>query len=85
MGLNAQPGIPDREGVTHQTAFVGAGIRKSRRLDQVPSRLRLLPVLLRDHLHPELVLLHTSTRRFATAALGIEVIILLAAISQENL
>ncbi len=78
--LNAQPGIPDREGVTHETAFVGAGMRKSTRLDYVPSRLSLLPVLLRDHLRPDLVLLHTSTPRFDTVSLGIEVNILPAAI-----
>jgi acyl-CoA hydrolase len=79
--LNAQPGIPDREGVTHETAFVGAGMRKSSRLDYVPSRLSLLPVLLRDHLRPDVVLLHTTTPRFDTVSLGIEVNILPAAIA----
>ena len=78
--LNAQPGIPDREGVTHESAFIGAGMRKSSRLDYVPSRLSLLPVLLRDHLRPDVVLLHTTTPRFDTVSLGIEVNILPAAI-----
>ena len=37
--LNAPPGIPDREGVTPETSFVGPGMRKSPRLSYVPSRL----------------------------------------------
>ena len=41
--LNAQPGIPDRPGVVHETSFVGPGMRTSRDLSYVPSRLSLLP------------------------------------------
>lgn len=78
--LNAQKGIPDREGVTYETAFVGPGMRNSPRLDYVPSRLSLLPVLVRDHLIPDIVLIHTSERRFDTVSLGTEVNILPAAI-----
>jgi len=78
--LNAQPGIPDRPGVTYETAFVGAGMRGSERLNYVPSRLSLLPVMLRDHLVPDVVLIHTSEPRFDTVSLGIEVNILPAAI-----
>ena len=78
--LNAQIGIPDREGVKYETAFVGPGMRNSPRLDYVPSRLSLLPVLIRDHLIPDIVLLHTSQRRFGTVSLGTEVNILPAAI-----
>jgi acyl-CoA hydrolase len=78
--LNAQLGIPNREGVKFETAFVGPGMRNSPRLDYVPSRLSLLPVLIRDHLIPDVVLLHTSERRFDTVSLGTEVNILPAAI-----
>ena len=78
--LNAQPGIPNRPGVTHETAFVGAGMRGSDRLNYIPSRLSLLPVMLRDHLVPDVVLIHTSSLRFDTVSLGIEVNILPAAI-----
>jgi acyl-CoA hydrolase len=78
--LNAQIGIPDREGVTYESAFVGPGMRKSPRLNYVPSRLSLLPVLIRDHLIPDIVLIHTSARRFDTVSLGTEVNILPAAI-----
>ena len=28
--LNAPPGVPDREGVTHETSFVGPGMRRAR-------------------------------------------------------
>lgn len=78
--LNAQPGIPDREGVTFETAFVGAGMRRSPRLEYIPSRLSLVPVLFRDHYTPDLVLLHTSPQRNDTVSLGTEVNILPAAI-----
>jgi len=78
--LNAQHGIPNRPGVTYESAFVGPGMRNSERLKYVPSRLSLLPILIRDHLIPDVVLLHTSSRRFDTVSLGTEVNILPAAI-----
>ncbi|MEO0025115.1 MAG: hypothetical protein RL196_1556 [Actinomycetota bacterium] len=78
--LNAQPGIPDREGVTYESAFVGAGMRRHPRLNYVPCRLSLVPVLFRDHYAPDVVLLHTSTQRHDTVSLGTEVNILPAAI-----
>lgn len=78
--LNAQVGIPDREGVTYETAFVGAGMRRHPRLSYIPSRLSLLPVLYRDHYRPDVVLLHASPPRFDTVSLGTEVNILPAAI-----
>ena len=78
--LNAQKGIPDREGVHYESAFLGPGMRNHPRLNYVPSRLSLLPVLVRDHLVPDLVLLHTSQPRFDTVSLGTEVNILPAAI-----
>ncbi len=43
--LNAQPGIPDREGVTYETAFVGPGMREHERLVYIPARLSLVPEL----------------------------------------
>jgi len=82
--LNAQRGIPDRPGVTYETAFVGVGMRGSQRLNYVPSRLSLLPVMLRDELAPDVVLIHTSEPRFDTVSLGIEVNILPAAIESAR-
>lgn len=82
--LNAQPGIPDRPGVSYETAFVGLGMRGSERLNYIPSRLSLLPVMLRDELAPDVVLLHTSEPRFDTVSLGIEVNILPAAIESAR-
>ncbi len=82
--LNAQPGIPDRPGVRYETAFVGLGMRGSERLNYIPSRLSLLPVMLRDELAPDVVLLHTSEPRFDTVSLGIEVNILPAAIESAR-
>ncbi|MEY4366833.1 MAG: hypothetical protein RLZ28_248 [Actinomycetota bacterium] len=78
--LNAQPGIPDREGVTYESAFVGAGMRLHPRLNYVPCRLSLVPVLFRDHFAPDVVLLHTSTVRTGKVSLGTEVNVLPAAI-----
>ncbi|MSW81490.1 MAG: 4-hydroxybutyrate CoA-transferase, partial [Actinobacteria bacterium] len=82
--LNARKGIPDRQGVTYETAFVGPGMRGSARLDYVPCRLSLVPVLFRDSLRPDVVLLHASSRRFDTVSLGTEVNILPAAIESAR-
>ncbi len=78
--LNANPGIPDREGVTYETTFVGAGMRDHVRLVYIPARLSLVPELFRDHYKPDVVLLHTSTQRFDTVSLETEVNILPSAI-----
>ena len=78
--LNAQDGIPDREGVTLETCFVGPGMRHSPRLTYVPCRLSLVPVLFRRQLRPDAVLLHASAPRHDTVSLGIEVNVLPAAI-----
>jgi acyl-CoA hydrolase len=78
--LNAQPGIPDREGITYESAFVGIGMRRHPRLEYIPSRLSLLPVIIRDYARPDAVFIHTSERRHDTVSLGTEVNILPAAI-----
>src|SRR4051794_41563941 len=58
--LNAWQGVPIREGVVHETSFVGAGMRRSQALAYVPSRLSMVPDLWRQALPPDLVVLHTS-------------------------
>jgi acyl-CoA hydrolase len=78
--LNAPAGIPHREGVSYESAFIGPGMRNSKRLTYVPCRLSLLPVLIMSHLKPDIVLIHTSLPRFDTISLGTEVNILPAAI-----
>ncbi len=78
--LNAQNGIPDREGITYETAFVGHGMRRHPRLQYIPSRLSLLPVVIRDYARPDAVFIQTSERRHDTVSLGTEVNILPAAI-----
>jgi acyl-CoA hydrolase len=78
--LNAPRGIPDRAGVTYETSFVGAGMRDHPRLAYVPSRLSLVPALLRDHLAPDVVLVHTTEPSAGSVSLGVEVNILPAAI-----
>lgn len=78
--LNAQAGLPKRDGVTYETAFVGPGMRHEPNLVYVPCRLSLVPVLFRDHYRPDVVLLHTSARRHDTVSLGTEVNIMPAAI-----
>ena len=80
--LNAQPGIPTREGVLHETSFVGPGMRDSDSLRYVPSRLSLLPQLFRSSLPPDAVLIHTSTPHHGTVSLGTEVNVLPAAIEE---
>jgi len=78
--LNAQPGVPDREGVDLETCFVGVGMRSSPRLHYIPSRLSLVPTLFESRNPPDVVLLHTSVPRDGSVSLGTEVNVLPAAI-----
>ena len=78
--LNAPPGIPDREGVTAETCFVGAGMRRHSTLSYVPSRLSLVPVLLQRRIPPDVVIVHCAPPRDGQLSLGIEVNVLPAAI-----
>ena len=78
--LNAHPGIPDREGIDYESAFVGPAMRRHPRLHYIPSRLSMVPILFRDHYRPDIVFLHTSQKRYDTVSLGVEVNILPAAI-----
>jgi acyl-CoA hydrolase len=80
FALNAQEGIPDRDGVVLESAFAGPGMRRSERLRYFPCRLSLVPNLLTETLPPDVVLLHTSVPVDGTVSLGIEVNILPAAI-----
>src|SRR5579875_3447863 len=61
--LNAQPGIPVREGVRHETPFVGPGMRALPNLGFLPARLSLVPRLLAATHVPDLVLLHVAAPR----------------------
>jgi acyl-CoA hydrolase len=78
--LNAQDGLPDREGVLLETPFVGPGMRGRAGLRYFPSRLSLVPQLLRQSLPPDVVLVHTSVPVDGVVSLGTEVNILPAAI-----
>jgi acyl-CoA hydrolase len=78
--LNAQPGMPDRDGVTLESPFVGAGMRGRERLRYFPGRLSLVPVMLAGALPPDVVLVQTSAPAGGTVSLGTEVNILPAAI-----
>jgi acyl-CoA hydrolase len=82
--LNAPHGIPSREGVVHETSFVGVGMRHSPRLAYVPSRLSMVPALWRTSLPPDLVVLHTSPPRGRRVSLGVEVDVLPAAVEQAR-
>jgi acyl-CoA hydrolase len=78
--LNGQPGLPERDGVTLETSFVGPGMRRSPRLSYVPSRLSLVPRLFEAAQPPDAVLLHTTPPRDGVVSLGIEVNVLPAAL-----
>jgi acyl-CoA hydrolase len=78
--LNAPAGVPDRDGVTLESSFVGAGMRRSPRLSYVPSRLSMVPKLFDTRLPPDAVLLHTTPPRGGQVSLGVEVNVLPAAI-----
>ncbi|WP_141842054.1 acetyl-CoA hydrolase/transferase family protein [Humibacillus xanthopallidus] len=78
--LNAPRGIPDREGVTAETCFVGPGMRHHPQLHYVPSRLSLVPLLFARTLVPDVVLVHCTPPQGGHVSLGLEVNILPAAI-----
>jgi acyl-CoA hydrolase len=78
--LNAQAGMPDRDGVLLESPFVGPGMRGRAGLRYFPSRLSLVPHLLKDALPPDIVLIQTSMPVAGTVSLGIEVNILPAAV-----
>ena len=80
FALNAQRGVPDRDGVILESPFVGPGMRGTEGLRYFPCRLSLVPNLIREELRPDVVLLHTSVPAGGTVSLGIEVNILPAAI-----
>lgn len=84
FSLNAQAGLPEREGVVHETPFVGPGVRRSERLDYLPARLSLVPRLFSRTHPPDVVLLHTTPPRAGRVSLGIEVNLLPAAIEQAR-
>ena len=78
--LNAPAGIPTRPGVTLETPFVGAGMRRQPGLAYYPARLSLVPALLKQRLRPDIVLLHAAPPRSGMLSLGVEVNVLPAAI-----
>jgi acyl-CoA hydrolase len=78
--LNAQKGLPERDGVVLETAFVGVGMRRSRHLAYVPCRLSMVPRLFATTLPPDVVLLHTSRVLDGTVSMGMEINILPAAV-----
>jgi acyl-CoA hydrolase len=80
FALNAQHGLPSRQGVTLETCFVGPGMRGQPELRYIPSRLSLSPLLFRTSLPPDAVVVHTSTIQDGTVSLGTEVNLLPAAI-----
>jgi acyl-CoA hydrolase len=82
--LNAQPGVPDRDGVVHETPFVGPGVRSSERLSYIPARLSLVPRMFARTYVPDVVLLHVTPPRDGFVSLGIEVNVLPAAVEQAR-
>jgi acyl-CoA hydrolase len=78
--LNAQPGVPDRDGVVLESPFVGPGMRGRPGLRYFPCRLSLVPVLLAGALPPDVVLIQASVPADGTISLGTEVNVLPAAI-----
>jgi len=80
FALNAQEGMPDREGVTLESPFIGPGMRGRDRLRYFPCRLSLVPALLASALPPDAVLVQTSAPVGGSVSLGTEVNVLPAAI-----
>lgn len=78
--LNAIRPLPQRDGITLETSFVGPGMRGAPNLRYLPCRLSMVPVLFRHDIRPDMVFLHTSKPDAGRLSLGIEVNILPGAI-----
>jgi acyl-CoA hydrolase len=78
--LNAHGDLPDRDGVTMETAFLGPSMRGRVGLRYVPCRLSMVPLLYNGPMPPDVVLVHTSTPHDGRVSLGIEVNVMPAAI-----
>jgi acyl-CoA hydrolase len=78
--LNSPAGMPDRPGVTLETPFVGAGMRGRAMLAYFPSRLSLVPALLKRRIPPDVVVVHVAPARNGLLSLGVEVNVLPAAV-----
>lgn len=79
--LNAHGDLPDRDGVTMETAFLGPSMRGRAGLRYVPCRLSMVPLLFNGPMPPDVVLVHTTLPRDGRVSLGIEVNIMPAAIT----
>ena len=82
--LNAQRGLPVRQGVIPESPFVGPGMRDVPTLDYLPMRLSLVPRLFEVARPPDVLLLHTSSEHQGKVSLGTEVNIMPAAIEQAR-
>jgi acyl-CoA hydrolase len=82
--LNAQPGLPTRAGVVHETSFVGPGMRGSASLRYLPARLSLVPALFRTALGVDAVVVQCAPPRAGLLSLGTEVNELPAAIEEAR-
>ncbi|MBK8469272.1 MAG: acetyl-CoA hydrolase/transferase C-terminal domain-containing protein [Candidatus Phosphoribacter sp.] len=78
--LAAHSGLPSREGITHETSFVGSGMRKSPHLSYVPARLSMVPLLFKNALPVDAVIAHTSVPHNGKVSLGIETNVVVGAI-----
>ncbi len=78
--LNAQRGLPDRDGVVYETPFVGDGMRRHPRLRYLPARLSTVPLLFTSTCPPDVVALHTTPERSGAVSMGVEVNVLPAAL-----
>ena len=78
--LNAPAGIPTRDGVVHETSFVGPGMRRSPTLSYVPARLSLVPKLFATALPPDVVCLNVAPAHEGRWSMGTEVNVLPAAV-----
>lgn len=73
--VNELPGLVHRDGVRHETIFVGPGLR-GHQFDYYPCRLSLMPRLFSGPLAPDIVAVQVSRPVGGKVSLGIEVQVL---------
>ncbi|AXE38876.1 acetyl-CoA hydrolase/transferase family protein [Acidipropionibacterium virtanenii] len=78
--VNAPEGVPARDGVTHETVFLGPGSRAAGQVRYFPVPLSTAALLFATSCPPDMVVLHTTTPRNHVVSMGVEVQLLVSAV-----
>lgn len=82
--VNAPEGVPARDGVTHETVFLGPGSRAAGQVRYFPVPLSTASLLFATSCPPDMVVLHTTTPRNRVVSMGVEVQLMVSAVEHAK-